>query len=54
MYLKTKYEFSDFQILSVEMPQELQKEEESSQSQVDQGFPKKRWQGVGCGPVLRV
>ena len=36
-YSKVKYEFSDLQILSVEMPQELLDEAQPEEGQVDQG-----------------
>ncbi len=45
---------SDFQILPIEMHEELQEEEEPAQGQVDQGVQEERGQGVVRRPVLRV
>ena len=44
----------DIQILPIEVPQELQEEEEPSQSQVDQGIPQEQRQGARRRPCLRV
>ena len=48
------FPMSDFQILPIEMHEELQEEEEPSQGQVDQGVQEERGQGVVRRPVLRV
>ena len=42
----------DLQVLPVQVPQELQEEEEPAQGQVDQGFQEERRQGIGCGSGL--
>ena len=40
---------ADFQVLQVKMPQELQNEEKSSQSEVDEGIQATAWEGYDTG-----
>lgn len=48
------YYFSDFQILSIEMPRSIQEEEESQKDQMDKSLQENSWQGLGGGSVIRV